>query len=505
MHTRPSHAEPVARHAGETRAPKSQPHTLGNVSQHDYNAVLDALWINRHNVERLNAAQAQSAPKLSLEPIAELLHELGNPHHALRCVHVAGSKGKGSICEMVAASLQGCGYTVGIYTSPHLVDLRERVRVLFESSDQPISREAFVTLGAKILDAAAQVDARNHKLGKPMLSAFELLTALALTHFAELAVDVAVIEVGLGGTFDATNIITPAVCALGHIQLEHAHVLGPTLADIALHKAGIMKQGVPAFSVPQVPEVEHVFASRAAAVGAPLKFLGKDIEFTHRFQNAGDNAPRRGPHHKLALMLPTRTYEHVPVPLPGEHQAANCALALAVLESLASQGFSLPEGQVVEGLSRTPAIGRMELIHQKPRVLIDGAHTPQAVQALMRTLGGHLKFDSLVVVFGCNDDKDAAGMLQALSLGADKVILTKAVLSSRAIEPKELLKVFNEVNDHPHLALTAPCVKDAINLAHKSVGRNDVILVTGSFAIAGEAKKLFQDKFAQTSTEIKPS
>lgn len=505
MHTRPSHVEPAARHAGESLATATSPRAKGAVSQNEYNTVLDALWINRHNVERLNASQAQAAPKFSLEPIAELLQELGNPHRLLRCVHVAGSKGKGSICEMVAAALHGCGYTVGIYTSPHLIDIRERIRVAFESSDEPISRDAFAKIGSKVLNAAAAVDERNRELSKPALSAFELLTAMALVHFAELAVDVAVIEVGLGGLFDATNVITPVVCALGRIQLEHAHVLGPTLADIALHKAGIMKQGVPAFSVPQAPEVEHVFASRAEAVGAPLKFLGKDIEFTHRFQNAGDNAPRRGPHHKLALILPTRTYEHVPVPLPGEHQAANCALALAVLESLTDQGFLLPEGRVVEGLSRTPAIGRMEVIHQEPRVLIDGAHTPDAMQALMRTLGAHIKFDSLVVVFGCNDDKDAAGMLQALSSGADKVILTKACQSSRGIEPRELLRAFNEVNDHPHLALTAPCVKDAINLANKSVGRNDLILVTGSFAIAGEAKKLFQEKFAQASaTELKP-
>ncbi len=497
MHTRRNHAEPVARHTGED---------LADPTLHrSYATVLDALWFSRHNVERLSASQMHAAPKFSLAPITDLLRELGDPHRVLRCVHVAGSKGKGSICEMVAASLRGCGYTVGVYTSPHLIDIRERIRVLSSACDEPISRDMFALIGDRVLDAAARVEARNQLKGVSALSAFELLTALALLHFAELAVDVAVIEVGMGGMFDATNVITPAACAIGRIQLEHAHVLGPTLADIALHKAGIMKPGVAAFSVPQAPEVEHVFASRAAAVGAPLKFLGKDIEFTHRFQHAGDNVPRRGPHHKLAMVLPTRTYEHVPVPLPGEHQAANCALALAVLESLADQGFSLPEGHVVEGLSRTQAIGRMEFIHQEPRVLIDGAHTPEAVHALMRTLGAHLKFDSLVVVFGCNDDKDAKGMLHALALGADKLILTKVCGSARAIDPKDLQRAFIDVNDHPHLALTAPCVKDAINLANKSVGRNDLILVTGSFAIAGEAKKLFQEKFSQaSSTELKP-
>lgn len=473
----------------------------------DYASVLDALWVQRHNVERLNAVQMQGAPGLSLIATSELLRELGDPHKSLRCVHVAGSKGKGSICEMIASSLRGCGYTVGVYTSPHLVDLRERIRVLYDAVDEMIPREAFAAHGARVLDAASVVDGRRAALGEPGLSAFELLTALAFVHCAELAVDVAVIEVGLGGTFDATNVIEPVACALGRVQLEHAHVLGPTLADIALHKAGIMKAGVPVFSVPQLPEVEQVFASRAAAVGAELKFLGKDIEFTHRFQNAGENAPRRGPHHKLAMMLPTRTYEHVAVPLPGEHQAANCALALAVLEALSQQGFSLPEGSVVEGLSRTPAVGRTEFIHDEPRVMIDGAHTPEAMQALMRTLGAQLKFDSLVVVFGCNDDKDAAGMLQALSLGADKVILTKVCDSARAIEPKELLRTFVEVNQHPHLAMAAPCVKDAINLASKSVGRNDLILVTGSFAIAGEAKKLFLEKFPGKcvgGVEVKP-
>lgn len=469
-------------------AAKTSPPSVPPSDSASFEAIHAALWLRPSNVERTKAASVNSASAFDLSRMRALLKELGDPQDGMPFLHVAGSKGKGSICEMAASALCGCGYTVGLYTSPHLIDLRERVRVLSSSGEQDwndewIGTSDFVQLGEIILAAASRVEPRTGQV-----SSFELLTALAFLHFARTAVDVGVIEVGLGGLLDATNVITPLACALGAIQLEHTHLLGDTIEKIAAHKAGIMKAGVPVISVPQHESVVRVFDDVAQRVGAPLTLLGRELDFSQRF----GTCPEIGACHRLSLTLPGRTYEHVPVPLQGEHQAANCAAALAMLHELSQSGFDLPEGKVVQGLLRTARAGRLEQVHDDPRVIVDGAHTPESVAAVVRTLASHLRPDSVVVVFGCHDDKNARGMLESIALGADKVILTRAAGNDRAMEPRELLRRHQEVGRC--MAQQAPTVKDAINIAAAGAGRNDIILVTGSFALAGEAKRLFQEK-----------
>lgn len=473
-----------------------------------YDAIHRALWLRPSNLERIKASSIDAKDAFDLARMRALLKELGDPQEGTPLLHVAGSKGKGSICEMAASALCGCGYTVGLYTSPHLVDLRERVRVLSSSGDDAwnddwISASDFAHLGELVLAAASRIESRTGPL-----SSFELLTALAFLHFAQHAVDVGVIEVGLGGLLDATNVITPRACALGAIQLEHTHLLGDTIEKIAAHKAGIMKAGVPAVSVPQHESVVRVFDDVAQRAGARFTLLGRELDFSQRF----GTCPEIGACHRVSLMLPGRTYEHVPVPLPGEHQAANCAAALAMLHELSQSGFDLPEGKVVQGLLRTARAGRLEQVHDDPRVIVDGAHTPESVAAVVRTLASHLRPDSVVVVFGCHDDKNARGMLESIALGADKVILTRAAGNDRAMEPRELLRRHQEVGRC--MAQQAPTVKDAINIAAAGAGRNDIILVTGSFAIAGEAKRLFLEKKRATApasltppvqSELKPA
>lgn len=429
------------------------------------------------NFERTRPSHIDKAD-LKLDRMRAILGQLRNPENDVRFVHVAGSKGKGSIVEMTASALTACGYGVGIYTSPHLTDVRERIRI----GGQPMSEEAFVrTLGH--VAAAAQVVEREHGPA----TYFELMTALAFRHFAEVAVDAAVVEVGLGGRLDSTNVITPECSAIAAIQLEHTLILGDTLEKIAREKAGIMKPGVTTFTFPQDEAVMKVFREVAEQVGAELKVLGEDVDFSWRFESS----PELGPHARVCLATEHSNHEHLPVPLPGQHQALNCGLALAILDKLRQRGFDTRERPVAVGLSQTPRMGRLEQVWGTPRIMIDGAHTPESIHALVRAIGVHVRYDSMVVIFGCASDKDIEGMIDKIGLGADKIIFTRASANPRAADPAELQRLYTE--RHGKMAQVETTLKDAINTAAKSVGHGDLILVTGSFYLAGEAKALLLD------------
>jgi len=446
----------------------------------DYLTAVEYLR-NRVNVEQSRPSQVDVAKAFNLDRMVALMEELGNPHRSFKSIHVGGSKGKGSTCEMTAASLRACGYTVGLYTSPHLVHLGERIRI----NDVPIGLGEFTTLLSRVADGAAKMP-RKH--GEPTY--FELLTALAFVQFAEQAVDVAVVEVGMGGRLDATNVIIPEVCALSAIQLEHTLLLGDTLEKIAAEKAGIFKAGVPVVTVPQTAGVLAVLKEAAGAAGTTIESLNQELEFSYRFEAS----PELGHHARVCLSTKRSNFEHLPVPLKGEHQAYNCGLMLAILDRLRERGMATPEGAVARGLAKTPSNGRLEQIHSSPRVLIDGAHNPDSIAALVKAVGVQVRYDSMVVVFGCAADKDVVQMLRNIGLGADKIIFTKAESSLRAMDPRELHRKFAEVSGK--MAQVAQTLQDAISLASRAVSRDDLILVTGSFALAGEAKRLLSEKAA---------
>lgn len=441
----------------------------------DYEAAL-AYLASVPSVERVRPQQA-GASMFTLDRMFALMEVLGNPQKDVRFVHVAGSKGKGSVCEMLASCLRESGCATGLYTSPHLVDLRERIRI----NREMISEADFARLLGRVATAAESIRATHGEA-----TYFELTTALAFVYFHEMAVDIAVVEVGLGGRLDSTNVITPEVCGIASIQLEHTQLLGDTIEKIAREKAGIFKPGVPAITVPQKPEVIAAFREAAAAAGSPLSVLKEDIDFSYRVE-AG---PGRGPHVRISLTTPQSSYEHLPVPLPGEHQAFNCGLVLAILDRLKTRGFPVGEREVAIGLERTAAQGRMEIICRSPRIMIDGAHNPESVQALVRAVGGHVRYDSMVMVFGCASDKDVDGMLERIALGADKVIFTRAGDNARAMDPHELHRRF--VESSGKMADVAETLPDALRLAARAVGRDDLILVTGSFYLAGEAKRMIR-------------
>ncbi len=431
------------------------------------------------NIERSRLKSADPAI-FKLDRMRAMLVELENPQKLLRCVHVAGSKGKGSTCEMISAALEGCGLAVGLYTSPHLVDMRERIQI----NHAKIRPEALAACISRVAKASAAVE-KEHGPG----TYFEHLTAASFLHFAEQAVDIAVVEVGLGGRLDSTNVIIPEVCAVTAIQMEHKHLLGDTLEKIAREKAGIFKPDIPVVTCQQAkPSVIEVFREVAAETGAKLDVLGDSIDFSYRFEAS----PELGPHARVVLSTPRSSFEHLPVPLRGEHQALNCGLALSVIDKLRERGFRLPDREIARGLARTRNPGRMEQIWANPRIIVDGAHNPESVGGLIKALGAHVRYDSLVVIFGCASDKDVPGMLSKIATGADKVIFTRADNNARSVDPRELQRRFAEVSHK--MSQTAPTLKDAVNIAARAVGRDDLICVTGSFYLAGEAKKLLAAK-----------
>ncbi|MGE5608737.1 MAG: bifunctional folylpolyglutamate synthase/dihydrofolate synthase [Bacillota bacterium] len=424
--------------------------------------------------ERLRIVR-YNTDNFDLERMRNLLKKLGNPHEQFKSVHVAGTKGKGSTCAMTAAMLQACGYKVGLYTSPHLVDMRERIQI----NGEMIPQAEFIRLIRLVEPILSRL--------KPTPTFFDVLTAIAFKYFAEQNVDIAVVETGLGGRLDSTNVLKPEVTAITSISKDHMQQLGYTLPKIAEEKAGIFKTGIPAVTVLQDPAVEAVLRQAAEKVGAPFDITGKSIEFSYRFESSR----MLGPHNRICLTTPNSRFEHLAVPLLGEHQAINCGLALSIIDRLKTRGFAINDAKAMEGLAKTSIAGRMEVISQNPRIIVDGAHNAASVDAMLRAVGQHIPYDSMVVIFGCCADKDIPGMLERITCGADKVIFTK-VDSVRTADPEELAARYVEL--YGKMAQVAPSLTDALAIANRAVSKEDLICITGSFYLVGEAKRLFAPK-----------
>lgn len=441
-----------------------------------FNDALEFLY-SRPDMER-SGPTAAAKDQYKLDRMHAILEVLGNPHQTVRHVHVAGTKGKGSTCEMTAAALEACGYCVGLYTSPHLVDIRERIRL----NRKNISESDFARLLKVVADAAAQVYAVHGDA-----TFFELTTALGFLYFAEQAVDLAVIEVGLGGKLDCTNVISPEVAAVALIGYDHTQILGSTLEEIAAQKGGIFKPGAPALTYDQNPAVLKVLRQCAESVGSTLLVVGKDLEFSWRGETT-----RQGPGVRCTFTSERNNFEHIHVPLKGEHQAQNCGLALAILDQLSARGFACPAPKVTRGIESATLPGRFEVLPTQPRLLLDGAHNPESIAALLKAISQNLPCESLVVIFGCAADKDAGAMLKILATGADKVIFTKAAGTLRAVDPHDLARKFHEASGRTgHVARS---LREAVDFAKRAASRDDVIVITGSFYLVGEAKGLMTGK-----------
>ena len=269
---------------------------------------------------------------------------------------------------------------------------------------------------------------------------------------------------------------------LTRIELDHVRILGSSLEAIAAEKAGIMKPGVPCFSVPQHPAAAAVLRKKAEEVGCELKIISDDIEFSSRFCVADD----LGPHTRICLITDSNQYMHLPVPLPGEHQAVNCAVSLSAINHLKESEPGLVDTNLYRGLSRTSIPGRREMVWQQPRIIVDGAHNPVALTALMRGMGSHIPYDSMICIFGCCEDKDVDTMLDNLAMGGDKIIFTAAENQARAIDPQELKQRY--MAKRGKVCQTARNIGQALEIAASAASRDDLICVTGSFYLVGDTK-----------------
>ena len=408
-----------------------------------------------------------------LARMKRILSALGNPHTACKTVHIAGTKGKGSTATMLASMLTGCGLKVGLYTSPHVLDIRERIAI----DGSMVSESAFTKLIATTRDAATKA-----RVAEPTY--FEILTAAAFEKFAKDEVDIAIIETGLGGRLDATNLVQPEVIGITSISYDHLRQLGNDLVSITKEKAGIMKPSVPVLSAPQRPEVREALEAAAKEVEAPLRFSNEGVSFSYRFEFSRS----AGRHARICLTTPTSKFEHLLVPLFGEHQAINCGLALCMLDVLKSRGIPVDDQKAMTGLANVELLGRMQMISERPYIIVDGAHNAASINALMRGIGQHITYDSMIVIFACHKDKDVSGMIRQIQLGADKIIFTSTG-TPRTCDPAELAAEYTEHSGK--MAQVADTIEEAMRIARSAHTREDLICITGSFYLVAEAIRKF--------------
>ncbi len=411
----------------------------------------------------------------NLNRMQKLLSLLGSPHKKIHTVHIGGTKGKGSTATMLARMLEANGYKVGLYTSPHVVHLHERIAI----NSTMISESEMRGLLNRVYAPVEKMS----KTDQPTF--FEIMTALAFMYFLDEEVDIAIIETGVGGRLDSTNVIMPKVIGITSLSIDHQNLLGNTIDSIAKEKAGIFKRGVPAVTVQQDPLAMRVLRTEATAIQSPLSVTGGDIDFSQRFETSREH----GPHTRICLSTPTSKFEHLRVPLHGRHQAINCGLALAMLDKLKSAGYKIDNGKAAEGLYKVSLAGRMEMIWDDPRIMIDAAHNAASIKALIHAVGQNIPYDSMIVIFGCNSDKDVRGMLHQLQFGADKVIFTRSN-SPKAVSPEDLDEMYTEICGK--MCQTAASLGQALLLAKSAVSKEDLICITGSFYLIGQAKIRFQ-------------
>ena len=408
----------------------------------------------------------------NLERISRLLAKLGNPHRRLKVVHVAGSKGKGSTAALIASILTHAGYKTGLFTQPHLITPRERCRI----NSRLISEGEFAGYVDR-LKPSIEAMAELESIGR--VSFFEIYTALAFSYFADNAVDFAVIEVGLGGRLDATNVVDPLVSVITPISLEHTAILGDTHEAIAKEKAEIIKPNRPVVLAPQLSEARAVFETVAADRDAPMDEVGRDIHLKRKHWSINGQA--------FDLTTQSAFYPDLFLPLLGEHQAINAATAIACIERIRQEGYTVPRTSIYGGLKEGRWAGRMQVVGQSPVILLDGAHSPTSAEALCKAIREVFRYRRLILVVGLMRDKDLQAIGQVLCPFADEIIATQAFDNPRVMPAKEIAQAWSETGTILHVC---PSVHEAIPLAQSIATTSDLICVAGSIYIVGEAMKV---------------
>jgi dihydrofolate synthase/folylpolyglutamate synthase len=454
-------------------------------SRDPYGEALDYLY-SFINLEHTRMDRYQASKMDATRP-GRLLAYLGSPHEQLPAIHIAGTKGKGSVAAMCAACLRAAGLKVGLYTSPHVQEFRERIRVLTaEDADGLIPEADFVNWVAQLKAAVPHF---------PGITWFEIVTAIAFLHFAQEQVDVAVIEVGLGGRLDATNIITPLVSVITSLSLDHTYLLGDTLDKIAFEKGGIIKPGIPVVTASQKPEALEVLLKIAAERESPITVIGRN------WQYEGDGRAADGLGHLTITQSPDPDFipAHTTfiLSLVGEHQLENAAVALAALQIVRPRFPALTLTAVQTGLISTRWPGRLQILHQAPEtptLLVDCAHNVDSALKLSQALAHDFTYDRLILIFGATADKDVTGMIPPLFALAAATIVTVSS-HPRAASPSELALAATDLG---FSVLISPTVTEAVSHAWQLAAPNDLICVTGSIFIVGD----LLNEWKQLETEL---
>jgi len=434
-----------------------------------YQEALDYIY-SFADVERMLAGHLA---RFDLSRTKALLELLDNPHRQFQVVHVAGTKGKGSTTAMIESILRAAGYKTGLFTSPHLHTYRERIRV----NGQLISEEELTTLLERLIPHIESV---------PELSTFEITTALAFLHFAEKGVEWAILETGLGGRLDTTNVVDPAVVVITLIGYDHTEILGHRLSEIAREKAGIIKKGKPVVCSPQRPTALKVIKRACRERKAPLTLVGHDWTWERKGFDLKGQVLDVHCHQKSEAGSSTlgRDYANLSIPFLGAHQLVNATTVVATVAELARQGVSLSPQNVAEGLKTTFWPGRVEVLNEEPLLVVDGAHNVDSARALAEALPEYFDYQRLILILGFSADKDIRAILRQLLPLAHQVIITRSKHPRAA--SFELIE--EEISALGYKPLPSPNVEEALWQALRSAQEGDLICVTGSLFVMAEAR-----------------
>ena len=407
--------------------------------------------------------------KLGLQNTEELLARLGNPERSFKVVHIAGTNGKGSVTAMTANILFQAGYKVGMFISPYLERFTERIQVNFDEISQEDLARLTGIVKEKISDMVKE--GYNHP------TEFEVVTAIGFLHFAQQQVDFAVVEVGLGGRLDATNVVDPLVTIITSISYEHMDILGHTLKEIAFEKGGIIKNGKPVVSYPQDEEARVMLEDLAYQRNSPYHQVSPD-QITLKSSSFSEQ--------HFDFIYQDKVLEDIIIHLPGDHQVLNAACALTGIMVLKELGYSVDDSAIYSGMKATRWPGRMEKIKDKPMIILDGAHNPSGAQALADAIRKYFPDKKVYLVLGVFKDKDVKSVARILCPIADNIVVTMSD-SPRAMDAAEL----SEIVKAYHTQITVkPLLHEAIAAAIEYMAEDDILVISGSLHLVGEARAL---------------
>lgn len=412
-----------------------------------------------------------------LKRMEEMMLSVGNPHKKRRAVHITGTKGKGSTSIIIAAVLKGLGLKTGLFTSPHLIYLGERMKV----NDKTISQEMFVQLINMLKPYIDRITLKNPIL---MPTFFEIVTAIAFLYFERMKTDLSVLEVGMGGRLDSTNIILPEVSVITPVGYDHTDRLGQTLDRIAFEKAGIIKEGVPVISSIQEPDALAVISKTCKEKNSRLYLVGRDILIRNIKVTKRDGIYGT----ECEVRTWRNNYKNIFLPLVGRHQVENCATAIGSLEVLSETGVIKVDNElIINALAKIRCPARIEVISENPLIVVDTAHTVASMKILRESIKENFSFKKLVLVIGLSSDKDIAGVLKEIACISDDLILTRTG-NPREAAPEEMAVTAKRFS--PNNLMVIEDIDEALKEAKRIAKKDDLICVTGSFFLAGKVKEI---------------